>query len=151
MALAVEKLIFAEVRAAEVPLDLLNERARHALIGTLGCQYPYASDERVEETMQVDYRTRQPFGILHGGATLALAETVAGLGSMIICESDEIVVGMQVSGNHISSAHEGDTVRAVATIVHKGRSSHVWNVDVFTSTNKLVSSIRVVNSVIKKR
>ena len=150
VALAVEKLILAEVRAAEVPLDLLNERARHALMGNLGIQYTYASDERVEATMPVDYRTRQPFGILHGGATLALAETVAGLGSMIICESDEIVVGMQVSGNHISSAHEGDTVRAVATIVHKGRSSHVWNVDVFTSTNKLVSSIRVVNSVIKK-
>ena len=151
VALAVEKLILAEVRAAEVPLDLLNERARHALMGNLGIQYTYASDERVEVTMPVDYRTRQPFGILHGGATLALAETVAGLGSMIICEPDEIVVGMQVSGNHISSAHEGDTVRAVATIVHKGRSSHVWNVDVFTSTNKLVSSIRVVNSVIKKR
>ena len=151
VALAVEKLILAEVRAAEVPLDLLNERARHALMGNLGIQYTYASDERVEATMPVDYRTRQPFGILHGGATLALAETVAGLGSMIICESDEIVVGMQVSGNHISSAHEGDTVRAVATIVHKGRSSHVWNVDVFTSTNKLVSSIRVVNSVMKKR
>ena len=151
VALAVEKLILAEVRAAEVPLDLLNERARHALMGNLGIQYTYASDERVEATMPVDYRTRQPFGILHGGATLALAETVAGLGSMIICESDEIVVGMQVSGNHISSAHEGDTVRAVATIVHKGRSSHVWNVDVFTSTNKLVSSIRVVNSVVKKR
>lgn len=151
VALAVEKLILAEVRAVEVPLDLLNERARHALMGNLGIQYTYASDERVEATMPVDYRTRQPFGILHGGATLALAETVAGLGSMIICEPDEIVVGMQVSGNHISSAHEGDTVRAVATIVHKGRSSHVWNVDVFTSTNKLVSSIRVVNSVIKKR
>lgn len=151
VALAVEKLILAEVRAAEVPLDLLNERARHALMGNLGIQYTYASDERVEATMPVDYRTRQPFGILHGGATLALAETVAGLGSMIICEPEEIVVGMQVSGNHISSAHEGDTVRAVATIVHKGRSSHVWNVDVFTSTNKLVSSIRVVNSVIKKR
>lgn len=151
VALAVEKLILAEVRAAEVPLDLLNERARHALMGNLGIQYTYASDERVEATMPVDYRTRQPFGILHGGATLALAETVAELGSMIICEPDEIVVGMQVSGNHISSAHEGDTVRAVATIVHKGRSSHVWNVDVFTSTNKLVSSIRVVNSVIKKR
>lgn len=151
VALAVEKLILAEVRAAEVPLDLLNERARHALMGNLGIQYTYASDERVEATMPVDYRTRQPFGILHGGATLALAETVAGLGSMIICEPDEIVVGMQVSGNHISSAHEGDTVRAVGTILHKGRSSHIWNVDVFTSTNKLVSSIRVVNSVIKKR
>ena len=151
VALAVEKAIIAEVRAAEIPLDQLNAQARHALMGNLGIQYTYADEDRVEATMPVDHRTRQPFGILHGGATLALGETVAGLGSMILCQPGEIVVGMQVSGNHISSAHEGDTVRAVATIVHKGRSSHVWNVDVFTSTNKLVSSIRVVNSVMKKR
>ena len=151
VAQAVEKLILAEVHASEIPLDLLNEQAKHALMGNLGIQYTYASPERVEATMPVDERTRQPFGILHGGATLALAETVAGLGSMISCQPDEAVVGMQVSGNHISSAHEGDTVRAVATIVHRGRSSHVWNVDIFTSTNKLVSSIRVMNSVLKKR
>ncbi|RGM46184.1 MULTISPECIES: Cof-type HAD-IIB family hydrolase [Bacteroides] len=150
VAQAVEKMILAEVHAAEIPLDVLNARARHALMGNLGIQYTYASEDRIEATMPVDQRTRQPFGILHGGATLALAETVAGLGSMIICQPDEIAVGMQVSGNHISSAHEGDTVRAIGTIVHKGRSSHVWNVDVFTSTNKLVSSIRVVNSVLKK-
>lgn len=151
VAQAVEKIILAEIRATKIPLDQLNAQAAHALMGNLGIQYTYASEERVEATMPVDHRTRQPFGILHGGATLALAETVAGLGSMIACQPDEIVVGMQVSGNHISSAHEGDTVRAVATIVHKGRSSHVWNVDVFTSTNKLVSSIRVMNSVMKKR
>lgn len=151
VALAVEKIIIAEVRPAEIPLDELNAQAHLALMGNLGIQYTYASEDRIEATMPVDHRTRQPFGILHGGATLALAETVAGLGSMILCQPDEIVVGMQVSGNHISSAHEGDTVRAVGTIVHKGRSSHIWNVDVFTSTNKLVSSIRVVNSVMKKR
>ena len=151
VAQAVEKLVLAEVHASEIPLDLLNAQAKHALMGNLGIQYTYASPGRVEATMPVDERTRQPFGILHGGATLALAETVAGLGSMISCQPDEIVVGMQVSGNHVSSAHEGDTVRAVGTIVHKGRSSHVWNVDVFTSTNKLVSSIRVVNSILKKR
>lgn len=151
VAQAVDKVILAEVRAADVPLDQLNAQAQHALMGNLGIQYTYASEDRVEATMPVDNRTRQPFGILHGGATLALAETVAGLGSMILCQPDEIVVGMQVSGNHISSAHEGDTVRAVGTIVHKGRSSHVWNVDVFTSTNKLVSSIRVVNSVMKRQ
>ncbi len=73
-------------------------------MGNLGIQYTYASEDRVEATMPVDERTRQPFGILHGGATLALAETVAGLGSMILCQPDEIVVGMQVSGNHMSSA-----------------------------------------------
>ena len=151
VAQAVEKLILSEVHASEIPLDLLNAQAKHALMGNLGIQYTYASPDRIEATMPVDERTRQPFGILHGGATLALAETVAGLGSMITCQPDEIVVGMQVSGNHVSSAHEGDTVRAVSTIVHRGRSSHVWNVDVFTSTNKLVSSIRVVNTIMKKR
>lgn len=151
VALAVEKAILSEIRPAEIPLEQLNTRAKHALMGNLGIQYTYASENRVEATMPVDERTRQPFGILHGGATLALAETVAGLGSMILCQPDEIVVGMQVSGSHMSSAHEGDTVRAVGTIIHKGRSSHVWNVDVFTSTDKLVSSVRVVNSILKKR
>ncbi|WP_085536146.1 Cof-type HAD-IIB family hydrolase [Massilibacteroides vaginae] len=151
VALAVQKFIISEVRPADISLDELNSGSRHALIGNLGIQYIYASSTRIEATMPVDKRTRQPFGILHGGATLALAETVAGLGSMVICQPDEIIVGMQVSGNHMSSAHEGDTVRAVGTIIHKGRSSHVWNVDVFTSTNKLVSSIRVVNSVLKKK
>ena len=151
VAAAIETGIIAAIRPAEIPLDQLNIRAQHALMGNLGIQYTYASETRVEATMPVDERTRQPFGILHGGATLALAETVAGMGSMIIAQPDEIIVGMQVSGNHVSSAHEGDTVRAVGTILHKGRSSHVWNVDVFTSTDKLVSTIRVVNSVIKKR
>ena len=151
VAVAVENAFLAEVRESEIPLDALNAQAQTTLMGNLGIQYTYASHERIEATMPVDHRTRQPFGILHGGATLALAETVAGLGSMVICNPDEFVVGMQVSGNHISSAHEGDTVRAVATIVHKGRSSHVWNVDVFTSTGKLVSSIRVMNSVMKRK
>lgn len=151
VAVAVEKAILSEIRPSEVPLDQLNARAKHALMGNLGIQYTYAAEGRVEATMPVDERTRQPFGILHGGATLALGETVAGLGSMILAKPDEIVVGMQVSGNHMSSAHEGDTVRAVGTIIHKGRSSHVWNVDVFTSTDKLVSSIRVINSILKKR
>lgn len=151
VAQAIEKLILAEVHPSEILLDQLNQQSRYSLMGNLGIQYTYASAERIEATMPVDQRTRQPFGILHGGATLALAETVAGLGSMILCKPDEFVVGMQVSGNHISSAHEGDTVRAVGTVVHMGRSSHVWNVDIFTSTNKLVSSVRVVNSVMKKK
>ena len=151
VAVAIEKAILATIKPTEVPLDQLNARAKHALMGNLGIQYTYASEDRVEATMPVDERTRQPFGILHGGATLALAETVAGLGSMILAKPDEMVVGMQVSGRPMSSAHEGDTVRAVGTIIHKGRSSHVWNVDIFTSTDKLVSSVRVINSILKKK
>ena len=151
VALALENLLLSDIRPADLSLDKLNEAGKYSLTGNLGIQFTYAAEDRLEATMPVDYRTRQPFGILHGGATLALAETIAGLGSMILCKPDETMVGMQVSGNHVSSAHEGDTVRAVGTIIHKGRSSHVWNVDIFTSTDKLVSSVRVVNSIIKKR
>jgi len=151
VALVIEKYILASIRLTEIPLEQINLSARHALVGNLGIQFTYASYDRIEATMPVDHRTRQPFGILHGGATLALAETVAGYGSMMRCRPDETMVGMQVSGNHLSSAHEGDTVRAVATIIHQGQSSHVWNVDVYTSTDKLVSSIRVLNSVTKRK
>ena len=151
VAAAIEKMVLAEIHPTDIPLDKLNESGKRALMGNLGIQFTYASEDRIEATMPVDERTRQPFGILHGGATLALAETVAGLGSMILCKPEELVYGMQISGNHVSTAHEGDTVRAVATILHKGRSSHIWNVDIYTSTDKLVSSIRVVNSVLKKR
>lgn len=147
----VEKYILSAIRPTEIPLDQINASSRHGLVGHLGIQFTYVSENRIEATMPVDLRTRQPFGVLHGGATLALAETVAGLGSMIICKPDEKMVGMQVSGNHVSSAHEGNTVRAIGTIIHKGQSSHVWNVDVYTSTDKLVSSIRVLNSIMRKR
>lgn len=117
----------------------------------LGIQYTDVAQGRVEATMPVDHRTRQPFGVLHGGATLALAETVAGIGSMVVCPPGRTAVGMQVSGNHVSAALEGDTVRALGTIIHQGRSTHVWNVDVFTSAGKLVSSVRVVNSIIDRK
>ncbi len=132
-------------------IEELNELTTDTLMGSLGIHYTLLSDERIEATMPVDHRTRQPFGILHGGATLALAETVAGVGTMRTLLEDEQSVGMQVSGNHISSAKEGDTVHAIATIIHRGRTTHIWNVDVFTSAGKLVSSVRVVNYIIKKK
>ena len=70
---------------------------------------------------------------------------------MAVCEAGEIPVGVQVSGNHVSSVKEGDEVRAVGTLLHKGRSTHVWNVDILASDGKLVSSVRVVNNLVKKR
>ncbi|MDR2854371.1 MAG: Cof-type HAD-IIB family hydrolase [Prevotellaceae bacterium] len=151
VAQAVEKYIVAEIRPNSISLATFNANTKNSLIANLGIQYTYASPTRIEATMPVDIRTRQPFGILHGGATLALAETVAGLGSMLICQPTEMIVGVQISGNHVSAAYEGDTVRAIATIIHKGSSLHVWNVDIFTSTDKLVSSVRVLNSVLQKR
>lgn len=151
VAKAIGKIIESEIRSAQIPLEMMNAQTQNSLMGSLGIKYTFISENQVVATMPVDKRTRQPFGILHGGATLALAETIAGVGSMILCDPGSHVVGMQVSGNHISSAHEGDTVRGVGTLIHKGRSSHVWNVDIFTSTDKLISSIRVMNGVIQKK
>ena len=132
-------------------LDSLNESCKHTLIGHLGICFTKISETRIEATMPVNETTCQPYGLLHGGATLALGESIAGVGTRVLSKEGERGVGMQVSGNHVSSAVDGDTVLGVGTLVHKGRSSHVWNVDVFTSAGKLVSTIRVINSILTKR
>ena len=131
--------------------DGINIGSPSTLMETLGIEFTLLSPERTEAVMPVDRHVCQPFGILHGGATLALAESVAGQGSLLLCEADEMPAGIQVSCNHVSSVRKGDKVRAVGTIIHRGRSIHVWNIDIFTSTDKLVSSVRVVNSILKKR
>ncbi len=132
-------------------LQEIDEECRHSLIGNLGIKMTYIDEKQVEATMPIDERTCQPWGVLHGGASLAFAETIAGIGSRLHCKGGEIAVGMQVSGNHVSSALLGDTVTGRATIIHQGRSSHVWNVDIITQAGKLVSSVRVINSILKKR
>lgn len=132
-------------------LERLNSHTEGTLMGNLGLEYTKVTEEVIEATMPVDERTRQPFGILHGGATLALAETIAGLGSNLICAEDELSVGMQVSGNHISSARDGDSVRAVGHLIHRGRRTHIWEVEVVSeATGRLISSVRVTNSIILK-
>jgi len=106
----------------------------------------------MEASMPVGVHNAQTMQVLHGGATIALAESVAGVGSNILCAEDEASYGIQISANHMSMAKMGDTVRAKGTILHKGRSTHVWNVDIVSeTTGKLISSVRVTNSVIKRK
>ena len=84
-----------------------------------------------------------------GGATLALAEYMAGVGSSILCP-DRACVGVNVSGSHVRSAFEGDTVTATAHIVHRGRTLHVWNVTVAGSDGKTISTVSVMNFITDK-
>lgn len=133
----------------DIPLNQINEMCRGSLLDRLGIEFTFVSNHKVEADMPVDSRTIQPIGILHGGASIALAETVAGFGSQWICESDETALGMQVSANHISSVSSG-TVHAVASLIHHGRKSHVWNVDILSDDRKLVSTIRVTNLIVKQ-
>lgn len=127
----------------------MNESSN--LLETLGIKIKSVSKGRVEAIMPVDKRVCQPFGILHGGATISLAESVAGEGSLFLCKEDEIPVGTQISCNHISTAKEGEEVSAMGTIIHLGTTTHVWNVDITNSEGRLISTVRVSNTILKHR
>ena len=97
--------------------------------------------------MRVDERNRQPLGFLSGGASLALAENVAGVGSCSLCPG-QMCVGIEVSGSHVRAVSEGDTVTAIAHLQHRGSTLHVWNVEITNSSGELISTVRVTNYVI---
>ena len=100
--------------------------------------------------MKVDERNRQPFGFLSGGASLALAENVAGVGSSALCPGCACV-GIEVSGSHVKAVVEGDTVTAYARLLHQGTTLHVWNVDIKDTAGDLISNVRVTNYVMKQK
>ena len=100
--------------------------------------------------MKVDERNRQPFGFLSGGASLALAENVAGVGSSALCPGCACV-GIEVSGSHVKAVAEGDTVTAFARLLHQGTTLHVWNVDIKDTSGDLISNVRVTNYIIKQK
>lgn len=122
-----------------------------SMAGHLGIRFLPSDDEDIHAEMPVDHRTSQPFGMLNGGASLALAEIVAGHGSMSLCREGEYACGVQVSANHVSAVPAGGKVTACGHLIHRGGSSHVWNVDITTPEGSLVSTVRVVNFILKKK
>ena len=130
----------------------IPERIKDTLMETLKISFIETDDETsIEATMPVTKEISQTMGVLHGGATISLAESVAGVGSNLLCGSDERCFGMQISANHVSSAKIGDVVYARGIIQHKGRTTHVWNVDITSMQNgRLISTIRITNAVVKK-
>ena len=100
--------------------------------------------------MHVDERNRQPFGFLSGGASLALAENLAGVGSMALGPG-KISVGINVSGSHVKAVMEGCTVTAYARLLHKGRTLHQWHIEIKNEEGELISTVQVTNYVIGKK
>lgn len=91
-----------------------------------------------------------PIGsILHGGTSLAFAETIAGVASTAICKDKEHPVGVSVNANHIAMAFKGQSLFAQCSLIHKGASSHLWNVDISDDKGRLISTARVTNAIIK--
>jgi 1,4-dihydroxy-2-naphthoyl-CoA hydrolase len=125
--------------------------AGKGLAGALGIELVELTPERVVATMPVDDRTRQPFGILHGGASIALAETVASFGAVMRIDHTRFVaVGQEINGNHLRGKSEG-VVTATATPIHIGRSSHVWNIEIVDEQGRLVCISRCTMAIVEKR
>lgn len=127
------------------------DHIRHRLdarpwLGTLlGMQFVNTADDRsLLATLQVDRRTCQPQGVLHGGASIALAETVAGVASGALCPG-MAALGTSITATHVHSAPFGSTVYALATAVHLGHTLHTWNVDIRLHDDTLISTVRVTN------
>lgn len=126
--------------------DLSDSMGAH-----LGIKFQTVQEGYVKATMPVNARTCQPFGILNGGASLALAEIVAGHGSVPLCSPDQMPCGIQVSANHVRMVRTGSYVEATGRLIHRGRTSHIWNVDITDPEGRLVSTARIVNQIVKKR
>ena len=117
---------------------------------TLGMEFlSTPDDDTVMARMRVNWTNCQPFGMLSGGASLALAETLAGVGSQSICPG-QVCVGINVSGNHVKAAPVGEVVTALARIVHRGNTLHVWNIDITDPSGEVVSTARVTNYVVNQ-
>ena len=132
-------------------VEKINEiiNAKPNLSTALGMEFlSTPEDDTCMARMQVDERNRQPFGFLSGGASLALAENVAGVGSSALCPGCACV-GIEVSGSHVKAVIEGDTVTAYARLISKGNTLHVWHVDIKDTADDLISSVRVTNYIIK--
>ena len=123
---------------------------RDGLSNTLGMEFISTPDpDTCQARMKVDERNRQIFGFLSGGASLALAENLAGVGSLAL-SPNSICVGINVSGSHVKAVLDGDTVTATAHILHKGKTLHQWHVDIRNGAGDLISSVEVTNFVMNK-
>ena len=131
--------------------EQIKEINEGTMMETLGIEYLELKEGYVYARMFVKKELTQPYGMLHGGASMAMAESVGGMGSAYLLGiKDYIIRGMQFSANHVKAVNVGTFVYATATIIHKGRQTHVWNIDIKNEDGELVSSCRLTNFIIKK-
>jgi uncharacterized protein (TIGR00369 family) len=131
--------------------DSIREYATHGLAEKLGIEILELTSSRVVGTMPVDERTRQPYGLLHGGASVALAETLASLGAIMnIDRQHSSAVGLEINANHIRAKREG-SVRGTATPSHIGRSTHVWMIEIRDEEDRLVCVSRCTIAIVPTR
>jgi 1,4-dihydroxy-2-naphthoyl-CoA hydrolase len=131
--------------------EQLNERAGRSMSGHLGIRFTEIGPDFLRATMPVTEKTHQPFGQLHGGASVTLAETVGSVASlMCIDDRQYLCVGQEVNANHLRAKSSG-TVTATARAFHLGSRSHVWHIEIRDEEERLVCVSRLTMAVIERR
>ncbi|MEH7502143.1 hotdog fold thioesterase [Neobacillus drentensis] len=121
----------------------------NTLLKSLGIEITHLEEGKVIATMPVDERTRQPFGLLHGGASVALAETVASIGAYeLVNKETEAVAGLEINANHVRPKTEG-VVTGIGTVLHQGKSTQVWDIKITDEQDRLICVSRCTMAVIK--
>ncbi len=134
-----------------IELAEINRMNKGTMMEWMGIEYLEASAGYIKAKMPVDRRTMQPYGILHGGATIALAETLGSFGSALLVDMEKYnVVGQQMSANHLRSARNG-YVFGEARIIHQGKQTHIWNIDIKDEKERLISVCRFTVMVLERK
>lgn len=129
-------------------LDLHREHTRGTLLQALGIEVAELSPDRVVATMPVDERTRQPFGVLHGGASVALAETAVSLGAWANIDRERYgAFGLEINANHVRAKTDG-IVRVVAVPLHRGRTTQVWSAEIRDEAERLICVARCTMAIV---
>lgn len=132
----------------ELSLPALQELSRGNMAEHLGITFSGIGDNYLKAKMPVDHRTRQPYGLLHGGASVALAETLGSVGAALVVDHRKYYcVGLEINANHVRSARDG-FVEGVATALHIGASTQVWEIKIYDERQKMVCISRLTVAVL---
>ena len=135
-----------------IPLEFLNKMSKNNMVGHLGIEFTELTPEYVCAKMPVDSRTKQPMGLLHGGASVVLAESLGSIASWLSLENPDkqAAVGIEINANHLKSAREG-YVYAKCTPLKVGRTMHVWDIKISNEKEDLVCVCRLTTAIIEKK
>jgi len=135
----------------ENTLDYLNSLCDNTMGEQIGIVFTELSDDYIKATMPVDHRTHQPYGLLHGGASAALAETLGSVASALVIDQEKFIcVGIEINANHVRGVKSG-IVTGTCSPIHVGATTHVWDIRIHDERDKLVCISRLTVAILKKK